>query len=179
MSRDSTVTAGADAPEEHVLLGEVHGVFGVRGWIKVRSFTRPTSGLFEYPRLSFGRDSAEFDFRLKNFRADGDNFIVQLAGLTTRESAEALVGMRITVPISALPRLNDASFYWRDLIGLRVINLEQQPLGVVTGLVETGAADVLLVDGERQRLIPFVLDRYIQSVDLTNQIMTVDWHPDD
>jgi ribosomal 30S subunit maturation factor RimM len=56
------VTAGADAPEEHVLLGEVHGVFGVRGWLKVRSFTRPTSGLFEYPRLSFGRDSPEFDF---------------------------------------------------------------------------------------------------------------------
>ena len=173
------VTADSAASEEHVLLGEVHGVFGVRGWIKVRSFTRPTSGLFEYPRLSFGRGSAEFDFRLKNFRPDGDNFIVQLAGLATRESAEALVGMRITVPISALPRLNDGSFYWRDLIGLRVINLERQELGVVISLLETGSADVLVVDGERQRLIPFVLGRYIQNVDLKNQIMTVDWHPDD
>jgi len=169
------VTAAA-SPEEHVLLGEVHGVFGIRGWIKVRSFTRPSSGLFEYPRLSFGRTLAEFEFRPKNFRPDGDNFIVQLAGVATRESAEALVGLRITVPVSALPRINDQSYYWRDLIGLRVINLEQQPLGVVTSLVETGAADVLVVDGERQRLIPFVLERYIQSVDLINQTVTVDWH---
>ena len=173
------MTAESPASEEHVLLGEVHGVFGVRGWIKVRSFTRPTSGLFEYPRLSFGRNSPEFELRLKSVRPDGDNFIVQLAGLATRESAEALVGLRITVPVSALPRIGDGSYYWRDLIGLRVLNLERQPLGVVTGLVETGAADVLLVDGERQRLIPFVLDRYIQSVDLTNQTLVVDWHPDD
>ena len=78
-----------------------------------------------------------------------------------------------------MPRIGDGSYYWRDLIGLRVINLERQPLGVVKGLVETGAADVLLVDGERQRLIPFVLERYIQSVDLTNQTLVVDWHPDD
>ena len=172
------MTAAASS-EEHVLLGEVHGVFGVRGWIKVRSFTRPASGLFEYPRLSFGRTLAEFEFRPKNFRPDGDNFIVQLAGVATRESAEALVGLRITVPVSALPRINDQSYYWRDLIGLRVINLEQQALGVVTSVVETGAADVLVVDGERQRLIPFVLERYIQSVDLINQTVTVDWHLDD
>jgi len=177
-SRNSTVTAAA-SPDEHVLLGVVHGVFGVRGWIKVRSFTRPASGLFQYPHLSFGRTLVEFEFRPKNFRPDGDNFIVQLAGVATRESAEALVGLRITVPVSALPRIDDQSYYWRDLIGLRVVNLEQQTLGVVTSLVETGAADVLVVDGERQRLIPFVLERYIQSVDLINLTVTVDWHLDD
>lgn len=167
---------GRDAP---ILVGQVHGVFGIRGWIKLRSFTRPPDGIFSYRRWWFGQESPPRELQVSSSRADGENFLVKLRGVNSREEAESLVGLQVSVAPTALPPLTDGQYYWRDLVGLAVLNQEGLALGRVSGLLETGANDVLVVAGERQRLIPFVPERYVLRVDLPGGQILVDWHADD
>jgi 16S rRNA processing protein RimM len=179
-SADGPATDAATAEtEELIVLGEVRGVFGVRGWIKVRSLARPADGILKYRHWSLsGRETAQ-RYALAEHQPARDGFAVRLVGVSTREAAEALVGQQISVPASALPPSPVGAYYWRDLIGMRVSNTGGVPLGTVSGLLETGAADVLVVTGERERLIPFVIPRYVHAVDLARREMVVDWHPDD
>lgn len=166
-----------DDPE--VILGEVVGVFGVRGWVKVRSYARPPEALFDYSPWLVGSGEQRRVCRVEACRPDQRGYTVQLAGISTRDEAESLLRAPIAVPLSALPAAPAGSWYWRDLLGLEVHNLQGVRLGQVSNLIETGAADVLVVEGERERLIPFVPEVYIRTVDLAARRMTVDWHPDD
>ena len=165
--------------DDLIPVGQIHGVFGVRGWLKVRSFTRPPEGIFSYRRWLLCDSGETREHQVANYRADGENFLVKLRGVSTRETAEALNGAMVSVPATALPPLEHGHYYWRDLVGLSVLNTDGVELGTVSGLLETGANDVLVVDGVRQRLIPFVRDRYVLTVDLAAGQMMVDWHPDD
>lgn len=169
----------SNSGDDLIPVGQIHGVFGVRGWLKVRPFTRPPEGIFSYRHWRLGESGNTREHHVASFRADGDNFLVKLRGISTREAAEALNGSVVSVPVTALPPLDDGQFYWRDLVGLTVLNTEGVVLGTVSGLLETGANDVMVVDGVRQRLIPFVRGRYVVSVDLVAGQMVVDWHPDD
>lgn len=161
------------------MLGEVRGVFGVRGWVKVRSLARPADGLLRYPHWSLNGPLSVQRVALAEHQPARDGFVVRLEGVTTREAALALVGLQISVPVSALPPSPAGIYYWRDLIGMRVSNASGVFFGTVSGLLETGASDVLVVNGERERLIPFVTPRYIQAVDVGRREIVVDWHPDD
>ena len=173
------VASDANVSDAPIPVGQVHGVFGIRGWIKLRSITRPTDGIFSYRRWCFGQDLPLREYHVSSFRADGENFLVKLRGVNSREEAESLVGLQVSVPPAALPPLTDGHYYWRDLVGLSVLNQDGLALGRVSGLLETGANDVLVVEGERQRLIPFVPERYVLRVDLTGGQIVVDWHADD
>lgn len=169
----------SETPDALIPIGQIHGVFGVRGWIKVRPFTRPPDGIFEYRRWSIGAPDAAGEYQVAGFRADGENFLVKLRGINTREAAESLTGTTVSVPPSALPPLAEGQHYWRDLVGLTVLTTQGLVFGTVSCLLETGANDVLVVEGERQRLIPFVRERYVVSVDVAARQIVVDWHPDD
>ncbi len=173
------VASDASVSDAPIPVGQVHGVFGIRGWIKLRSFTRPSDGIFSYRRWCLGQDLPLREYHVSSFRADGENFLVKLRGVNSREEAESLVGLQVSVPPTALPPLTDGHYYWRDLVGLSVTNQDGVVLGRVSGLLETGANDVLVVEGERQRLIPFVPERYVLGVDLTGGQIVVDWHADD
>jgi 16S rRNA processing protein RimM len=74
--------------------------------------------------------------------------------------------------------LEQGEYYWADLIGLEVESLESEPLGTVESMMETGASDVMVLHGDRQRLIPFVLDEIVREIDLPNKRIVVDWKPD-
>ncbi len=111
-------------------------------------------------------------------RAHGNALIAQLAGVEDREAAAALKGMTIAVPRAQLPAVGDDEFYWADLIGLRVINAQQHEFGRVAQIVQTGANDVLVVDADgRETLIPFIAGA-IQTVDLANGVIRVEWGRD-
>jgi 16S rRNA processing protein RimM len=84
----------------------------------------------------------------------------------------------VTVPREVFPRAPKGHYYWADLIGLKVYTVDAVDLGVVTGVLETGANDVLEVKGDRERLIPFVMGPYVKEVDLDAGRMTVDWDPE-
>ena len=111
-------------------------------------------------------------------RSQGRNVVAQLDGCEDRNHAEALTGCRILIDPAQLPRLQQGDYYWSDRIGLKVESLQGDALGVVESLLETGADDVLVVNGERERLIPFVLGDIVHDVDIDGQRMVVDWLPD-
>lgn len=162
------------APQNRlVTLGRVVGAYGVRGWVKVRSYTRPEEDILNYHTWLIG----EQEVRLVRGRAQGRGLVVKLAGYTDRDQASELVGADIAVPLGDLPPLGAGEFYWWQLEGLRVVNLEGRELGTVGYLLETGANDVLVVSGERERLIPYI-KAVVKEIDLDGGLIRVDWDVD-
>lgn len=160
-------------------MGYVSGVFGVRGWIKLRPETEFADALFDYPIWYIGQQGAWRGYRFLDGKVQSKAVIAQLEGIRDRDEAMLLRGSLIAVPRDQLPQTEDDEFYWNDLIGLTVQNLEGETLGSVTRLMETGAHDVLVVEREgRECLIPFV-SVYIQEVKLDESRMIVDWQWDD
>ena len=158
-------------------VGKVSGLFGTRGWVKLYSYTRPPKNLIQYPKLIVGRDGNERG--LRHAKSHGNKLVGQFEGIDTRDAAAALVGETLFVDRNWLSNPDADEYYWADLIGLEVVNQFGVSLGRVVNLYETGANDVLQVEGERQYLIPFVLEIYVFDVDLENGVLRVDWHPED
>ena len=166
------------ADDKWVLVGKIVGVSGVRGEIKLESYTEPRTRIFSYQpwRLTIG--SGEREISGCRGREQGKGVVATLPGIEDRDAAVPLVGTEIWVRRSALPRSKKGEYYWADLEGLEVDTVEGAKLGRVSHLVATGANDVLVVvDGKRERLIPFVLDDYVKEVDLESGRITVDWDP--
>jgi 16S rRNA processing protein RimM len=112
-------------------------------------------------------------------RAHGKILVARLEGCDDRDAAEALVGYEIQVPRSRLPDdLAPGEYYWADLVGLRVETLGGVELGRIARLFETGANDVIVVEGKRERLLPYVWQQVVREVDLGAGVMRVDWDPD-
>ena len=167
------------APAKTVLLGRFHGAFGVRGELKLESFTDPPERILRYQPWTLrdpqGRERACADAR---GRATAKGVIAKLPGIEDRDAAEALRGTDVFVPRSTLPPPGPGEYYWVDLEGLRVVNLEGVDFGTVSHLFATGANDVLVARGDRERMIPFVEPDYIRSVDFDAGVVTVDWDAD-
>jgi len=163
----------------YVVLGTIAGVYGVQGWVKVFSFTAPRENILKY-RPWFLKIGGQWQAcKVLAGKAHGKAVIAHLEGCDDRDAAKRLFDVEIAVPRAKLPPLPEGEFYWADLIGLDVINDEGVPLGVVSHFFETGANDVMVVEGERQRLIPYVMEQVITKVDLDKRCITVHWHPDD
>lgn len=165
------------APDELVIMGRIAAPYAVRGWVKIQTYTEYLDSLVDYPLWRLGRQGKWRDFKLLEARPQGRNLVAHLEGIDDRSLAESLVGMDVAVERAELPAPDDDEYYWDDLIGLSVVNLQDQLLGHVDGLLETGANDVLKVQGERERLIPFV-DAVVQEVNLKDRRIVVDWGTD-
>ena len=165
--------------ERRVLLGKIVGVFGVKGWVKIQSHTEPREALFDYRPWILRQRGTERELRKFEGRPQGRGLVALVPGVDTREAAEALVGTEIWVDRAALPRPAQGEYYWVDLEGLAVGTVDGVELGRVSHLFATGANDVLVVrDGERERLIPFLPDDVVKQVDLERGRLTVDWDPE-
>lgn len=164
--------------DEMIILGRISGLFGVKGWIKIYSHTSPREGILRYKTWYLNRDGRWDAARLAQGHAQGKGVVAKLEGLDERDQAALLVGSDIAVQREQLPKLKPDEYYWSDLEGLRVVNLEGVDLGVVSHLFETGANDVLVVKGERERLIPYTRDLAVKEVDLQEGHILVDWDPD-
>ena len=163
---------------ERVNVGRVSGVYGVRGWVRVRSDCEPQEQILAYSPWQLDTRGGWQSRAVEAGRPHGSGLVAKLAGIDDREQAKALVGADIAVERGQLPALAEDEYYWNDLVGLRVITREGRELGRVTGLMQTGANDVLVVDGERERLIPFIRGQVILRVDTESGRMEVDWDPD-
>lgn len=166
--------------ERRVLLGKIVGVFGVRGFVKLQSHTEPREALFDYlPWTLRSPRGVETEIDELEGRPQGRGLVALLPGVSTREQAEALVGSEIWVERSALPKPRRGEYYWIDLEGCAVHTVEGVALGIVSHLFNTGANDVMSVkDGAKERLIPFLHDDVVKSVDLDAKAIVVDWDPD-
>jgi len=167
------------APGKSILVGRILGAFGVRGEVKLQSFTEPQRAVLGYqPWTLRDAQGRECELSAARGRETAKGIVLTLTGIDDRDAAEALRGTEVLVPRSVLPPPAPGEYYWVDLEGLRVVNLEGAALGVVSHLFSTGANDVLVAHGERERMIPFVQPDFIRSVDFEAGVVTVDWDAD-
>jgi 16S rRNA processing protein RimM len=159
-------------------VGKISGVFGIKGWVKVYSFTEPTDNILNYIPWTLQKGTESRIVKVVTGKIQGKSVIAALEGITDRDVAATLMGWDILVERSQLPSLAEKEYYWFELLGLRVKNTQECDLGVVESLMETGANDVLVVKGDRDRAIPFLQGQTILNIDLKERLMVVDWDAD-
>ena len=162
------------AADEWVVFGRVAGLYGVKGWIKLVSYTRRREDIFNYRRWRLKRANEWRAFALLEGRVQGKGLAAHLEGLNDREAASQWIGADIAVLKAELPALAPGTYYWSQLEGLKVVNMDGVEFGRVDHLFDTGANDVLVVTGERERLIPYI-GTVVRAVDLAAGIIRVDW----
>ena len=158
-----------------VIVGRLAGVYGVKGWLRVQSFTQPSENILDYRPWQLERRGV---VEVEEGRPHGKGLICRLTGINDRDAAAGLIGLGIEVERSQLPALTPGEYYWQDLIGLDVVNREGDALGTVSRLMETGAHDVLVTRGERERLIPYAPGQTVDEVRLEDGVIVVDWGAD-
>ena len=160
-------------------VGKIVGLYGVDGWIKLESYTEPRLRIFSYRPWRLTLAGSEIEIASAQGHAQGKGMVAKLRGCDDRDAAAKLVGATIHVPRSALPKPGRGEYYWTDLEGLDVVTVDGTALGKVSHLFATGANDVLVVqDGIRERLIPFVTGQFVKKVDLDGRRIEVDWDPE-
>lgn len=169
---------GSQSTEDFVVLGRISAPYGVKGWVKVVSFTDPKDNILRYQPWRLKGPKGWESWVLTQGRVHGKGLVAKLEGCDDRDQA-ALLGKRdIAVPRAQLPQPEEGAYYWADLQGLQVVNHEGVDFGRVECLFETGANDVLVVKGERERLIPFLREQVILEVDLAQGFLRVNWDAD-
>jgi len=158
-------------------MGRIVGPFGVQGWLKVKVFTEERAGLGDFAEWLVRTPEGWREMALEEFEVHSKGPVAKLAGCDGREGAERLRGADVAVPREALGEADEGTFYWVDLVGLEVVNGDGEALGKVDGLFETGETSVMVVKGERERLIPFI-PAYVTGVDRGAGRITVDWKAD-
>ena len=172
---------GADMQDEsqRIVVGQISGIYGVRGWLKVMSYTRPRENIFNYDHWLLKQDDNWQEMVLLEGQLQGKGLIAQLEGVVDRDQARTLLDANIAIERSQLADATTGEYYWHDLIGLDVCNQQNKILGKVKELLETGANDVLIVEGKYRIMIPFVKERYVLDIDHKNSIIRVDWDAGD
>lgn len=160
-----------------VTMGRIVAPYGIKGWIKIQPFTQQQQGLLDYPQWQVGQEDGWQSRTVEVAKVHGGAVVAKLEGVADREQAAALQGMRIAVSRDDFPEPATDEFYWTDLVGLKVVNAAGVTLGSVTRVFETGANDVLVVEGERERLLPFIAP-VVRQVDIAGGTIIVDWDAD-
>lgn len=161
-----------------VAMGYVKGAFGIKGWLKVKADTEYTDSLLDYPEWRLRRDRDVRTLVLESGKVAGDELQVKFVGIDDRDAAALLRGYTVEIARADFAPAAEDEYYWADLVGMNVLNREGADLGKVVNLMDTGAHDVLVVEGNfGQKLIPFV-SHYIDGVDSENCVITADWGVD-
>jgi 16S rRNA processing protein RimM len=171
-----SMSADTQQQQEWVPVGKLNGLFGVKGWVKIFSNTQPKENILSYSPWYLKRNGQWQEFKLLSGKSHGKGVIAHLEGCDDRDIAAELIGSEIAIKREQLAKPASGEYYWNDLIGLLVKNLDGVDLGKITSMLETGANDVIVTRGEkdatgkkRERLIPFVFEQ---------GFMTVDWDRD-
>ena len=158
-------------------MGRIAAPFGIKGWVKVQSFSDDPCTLMDFESWRVGRGEQQTHYTVEATQDHSNTLVAKLVGIDDRDAAFALRGQEISVARSELPPPEENEFFWSDLIGLTAVNREGVELGKVDSLMETGAHDLLVIKGKREYLIPFV-DHFVGKVDLAAGQIEVDWGED-
>lgn len=158
-----------------VVVGKIGAPFGVRGWVKIHSHTEPVDNIFKYQLLMQAPLNAWRPIAIEQYKMHGDGFVAKFSTIDDRDQAALITNLELAVDRNDLPELADKQYYLNDLLGLKVYNQADIELGEVIEFFATGANEVMVVRGTKEYLIPFVLDDYIVSIDVSAKIMRVDW----
>jgi len=171
--------------DDYILLGKISGVHGIKGWVKVFSFTSPRIKITEYSQwyMKGSKDQSWVSRKLVEGKEQGKNIIARFDNINYRDEAEALVGTEIAIHKDQLEVLAENEYFWRDLIGLSVETISGEKLGQIDWIFDTGSNDVIIVkDTEgaeaKEHLLPYLFGDVIKSVDIKKSLMVVDWDPE-
>jgi 16S rRNA processing protein RimM len=164
--------------EQKIIIGRFGSPFGVKGWIKVHSFTDPEENLLTYANWYISERNIWSLIKHDDYAKHSKGWIVHLVGYDTPEAVRFLASTDIAIAHSDLPPLAEEEFYMSDIVGFSAINLEGVTLGEVMGFVDSGAHELLVITGEKEYLIPLIKGRFLKAVDKAKQQITVDWSAD-
>jgi 16S rRNA processing protein RimM len=171
-------------PDPMIVMGRVAGAQGILGWVKIKTYTESVDSLADYPIWWLGDEKRPwYEITVETFAVHSKGLVAKFLGSDDRTTAEKYKGLLVAVPRSSLPQQLEDKYYWSDLIGLTVVNLDGECLGVVDNLMDTGANQVLCVleglskKNRGELLIPFIASA-IQQVDLMEKVIRVDWSAD-
>ncbi|SON50621.1 ribosome maturation factor RimM [Vibrio tapetis] len=169
---------------EKIVMGKFGATYGIRGWLKVISYTDNAENIFDYSPWYLNQKGKWVEYKVESWKRHGQGYVCKLEGLEVREEAQLLTNFEIAVNPASLPELSEDEFYWRELFGMQVVTTKGYSLGEVTDLLETGSNDVLVVKanlkdafGQKERLIPYLEEQVIIKVDREAQRIEVDWDP--
>lgn len=161
--------------QQRVAMGYIKGVFGIKGWLKIAADTEYPDSLLDYPEWLLSKNGKTLNVVLEAGKLVGDELQVKFEGIDDRDQAFALRGYTVEIPRDKFSPAGEDEYYWTDLVGMTVVNKEGITLGTVKNLMETGANDVLVIQGtDKQILIPFV-SNYIETVNHDSKTITADW----
>jgi 16S rRNA processing protein RimM len=170
-----------------LIIGSIGAPYGVKGWVKINSFTQNKDSIFDYApwniQMQQGADQNTKIIKVEQWRSHAKSLLAKLEGIEDRDAAELVKNAQICIQSSQLPELSN-DYYWKDLIGMQVVTDKGYEMGVVKDMLETGANDVMLVKakindafGQKERLLPFLHDSVVLDVNKDGNIITVDWDP--
>ncbi|GLQ73822.1 ribosome maturation factor RimM [Vibrio sp. vnigr-6D03] len=169
---------------EKIVVGKFGASYGIRGWLKVFSYTDNAESIFDYSPWFIKQKGDWVECKVESWKRHNKGMVCKLEGLEIREEAHLLTNFEIAINPASLPELSEDEFYWRELFGMQVITTKGYNLGEVVDLLETGSNDVLVVKanlkdafGQKERLIPFLEEQVIIQVDREAQRIEVDWDP--
>ena len=163
---------------EFLNVGHISGVFGVKGWVRVFSYTDPLDNILDYSPWTLKKGNESKLVKVVRGKIQGKSVLAAIDGVIDREQAALLAGSEIWIEQAILPKAQAGEYYWFDLLGLSVENTQGVLLGVVDSMMETGANDVLIVKGDIDRAIPFLQGQTVLNIDLDAGLIQVDWDPD-
>ncbi len=170
--------------KDTVVLGQLGRVHGIKGWLKLISFTTPIENILDYSRFWVNIEGRKQQLEIDDFRRQSRALLVHIKGYDGPEAATQLTGIKLSVASEKLPKLENGEFYWHQLEGLTVVNQHKQLFGRVSNLLETGANDVLVVAAtnasidDRERLIPYLVGSVVSKIDLNSETIVVNWEAD-
>ena len=174
--------SGVQVPDDLAQVGFVFGAYGVAGWVRIRPFSEDADALLSVKTWWIDKPTLH-DVDVKQCKLHGGDVVAQLVGVTDRNVAEALKGAAVSIPRSRFPVLSEDEFYWAELIGLEVENLQGESLGTVADMMSNGPQSILRIapvadpaatDKAPERLVPFV-DQFVKTVEVKKKLITLDW----
>lgn len=177
-----SAAAGNAVPDDLVQVGYVSGAFGIVGGLRVTPFSMDADALLKVKTWWLDKPALH-SVSVRTAKMHGGDVVATLVDLRDRNEAEALKGAAVQVSRSEFPKLEEDEYYWSDLIGLDVVNLEGEALGKVTDMMHNGAQSILRIapadagapDAKvSERLVPFV-EHFVKKVDLGAKLITLDW----
>jgi len=167
-----------------IVMGKLGSTYGIRGWLKVFSYTDNAESIFDYSPWYLNQKGKWVEYKVESWKRHGQGYVCKLAGLDVREDAQLMTNFEIAIDPASLPELSEDEFYWRELFGMQVFTTKGYDLGEVTDLLETGSNDVLVIKanlkdafGQKERLIPYLEEQVIKKVDREARRIEVDWDP--
>jgi 16S rRNA processing protein RimM len=166
--------------QQKVVIGYVLSPHGIKGWLKVISYTDPIDNFFSYKTIFINKENEYLSYDIDDSSASGKTIRIKLSDIDDRNKSEELAKCEILVNREDLPEISSDSYYWTDLIGFEVKNEDNLNYGILDSFIETGSNDVMVViDSNNRNLIPFINNEAVKSVDLKSKTIIVDWNDEE